>query len=52
VNGLFDIGADGMWVPIRNFFSLALISLCVMLIGTALLWWEARNVQIEYQDAA
>jgi hypothetical protein len=47
VNALFDIGADGMWVPIRNYFTLTMVSLGVMAAGTLLLWWEARYVQIE-----
>jgi len=49
VNDMFDIGADGMWVPIRNYFTLTMVSLGVMVIGTLLLWWEARNVQIEHR---
>lgn len=52
VNGMFDIGADGMWVPIRNYFTLTMVSLGVMLVGTALLWWEAKHVQIDPPRAA
>jgi hypothetical protein len=52
VNGLFDIGADGMWVPIRNYFTLAVVSLGLLSIGSALLWWEARHVGIEQRPAA
>lgn len=49
VNAMFDIGADGMWVPIRNYFTLTLVSLGVMVAGTLLLWWEAKYVQIEHR---
>jgi hypothetical protein len=52
VNGLFEIGADGMWVPIRNYFTLAIVSFGVMMIGSLLLWWESRNVTITPTDAA
>lgn len=45
VQGLFDIGADGMWVPVRNYLVLAVVSFGVLLCGSALLWWESRNVQ-------
>jgi hypothetical protein len=51
VNGLFEVGADGMWVPIRNYFTLAMVSFGVMMIGSLLLWWEARNVTIAPSDA-
>ena len=51
VNGMFDIGADGMWVPIRNFFTLTVVALGVMLIGTLLLWWEAKYVHVQHQPA-
>ena len=51
VNAMFDIGADGMWVPIRNYFTLTLVSLGVMVAGTFLLWWEAKYVRIEQRPA-
>lgn len=51
VNAMFGIGADGMWVPIRNYFTLTLVSLGVMVAGTLLLWWEAKYVQIEHRPA-
>jgi hypothetical protein len=47
VNGLVDLGADSMWVPIRNFFTLAVLSFFILTIGSLLLWWETRNVAVE-----
>jgi hypothetical protein len=41
-----------MWVPIRNYFTLAVVSLGLLSIGSALLWWEARHVGIEQRPAA
>lgn len=51
LDGLLDIGADSMWVPIRNFFTLTLLSVVVLLAGSALLWWESKNVRITGQTA-
>lgn len=46
LDGLLDIGADSMWVPIRNFFTVTMLSTVVLLIGSLVLWWESRNVRI------
>ena len=47
LEGLADVGADSMWVPIRNFFTLAVLSFLVLSAGSLLLWWESRNVSVD-----
>ena len=44
VEGLLDIGSDAMWVPIRNFFTLALLGTGLLVAGMLSLWWESRSV--------
>lgn len=44
VEGLLDIGADSMWVPIRNFLTLTLLGAGLIGVGAFLLWWEARSM--------
>jgi hypothetical protein len=44
VEGMLTIGADSMWVPIRNFFTMALLGAGLLMTGLLLLWWEARRL--------
>jgi hypothetical protein len=43
IEALLDIGADSTWVPIRNFFTLSLLGMGLLGLGSALIWWEARQ---------
>jgi hypothetical protein len=43
VDALLDIGSDAMWVPIRNFFTLALLGTGLLVAGMLSLWWESRS---------
>lgn len=43
VEALLDIGADSMWVPIRNFFTMSVLGLGLLGAGSALIWWEAKR---------
>lgn len=45
VNGMLDIGADSMWVPIRNFLTLTVLGIALLLIGTLHVWWDGRAVR-------
>jgi hypothetical protein len=51
LDGLMNLGADSMWVPIRNYFTLTALSFAVLIVGSLLLWWEARNVRIQGHPA-
>lgn len=44
VDGMLSIGADSMWVPIRNFFTVALLGAGLLITGLLLLWWEAKSL--------
>jgi hypothetical protein len=44
VNGLADLGADMMWIPIVDSFTVAVLGAVLLLTGTLLLWWEARSL--------
>jgi hypothetical protein len=44
VNGLMDIGADSMWVPIRNYLTLTVLGAALLLLGSVFIWWEARTI--------
>lgn len=44
VNGLVGLGADTMWIPIVNSFTVAVLGGMFVLIGTVVLWWEARSL--------
>jgi hypothetical protein len=47
VDGMLSIGADAMWVPVRNFFTASLLGAGLVIAGLLLLWWEARNLHRE-----
>ena len=47
VEALLDIGADGAWVPIRNFFTITLLGMGLLGTGSALIWWEAKALANE-----
>ena len=44
VQGMLDIGADSMWIPVRNCFTAALLGAGVLASGLAVIWWEARRL--------
>ncbi len=44
VNGMLDIGADSMWVPIRNYLTLTALGAGLLGLGSLLIWWEARTL--------
>jgi hypothetical protein len=44
VDGMLSIGADSMWVPIRNFFTIALLGAGLLITGLLLIWWEAKRM--------
>jgi hypothetical protein len=45
VNGMLDIGADSMWVPIRNYLTLTALGVGLLCLGSLLIWWEARTLR-------
>jgi hypothetical protein len=45
VDGMMAIGADSMWVPIRNAFTLTVLGGCLLLLGSLYIWWEARSLK-------
>lgn len=44
VNGMLAIGADSMWIPIRNFFTLTLLGAGLLILGSFYTWWESRSL--------
>jgi hypothetical protein len=42
VNGMFDLGVDAMWVPIRFYLALSALGFAVISIAVFLLWWQSR----------
>jgi hypothetical protein len=34
-----------MWVPIRNFLTLTVLGIALLLIGTLHVWWDGRAVR-------
>jgi hypothetical protein len=42
VDGLLDVGADAMWIPIRNFLTLSLLGSGLLVTGLLFVWWEGK----------
>jgi hypothetical protein len=51
VNGMLDIGADSMSIPIRNFFTLTVLGVTLLILGSLVAWWESRSLRNQGQLA-
>jgi len=47
VNGMLDIGSDSMSLPIRNFFTLTVLGIALLFIGSLVAWWESKSPRNE-----
>jgi len=48
VDGLLELGADSMWVPIRVFLTVSALGFLVVALGSFTIWWEARQAQLHH----